>query len=99
LSQPENARRLFRSECPREERGSASEMRARLLEEWIARLEQRDLLVHILASYQLRNICHDYCPPIHLQQLKKPWFRGRIQARRGYSETISRAPILDAAHR
>jgi len=29
------------------------------------------LLVHILASYQLRNICHDYCPPIHLQQLKK----------------------------
>ena len=42
-----------------------------MLEEWIARLEQRDLLVHILASYQLRNICHDYCPPIHLQQLKK----------------------------
>jgi hypothetical protein len=25
----------------------------------------------ILASYQLRNICHDYCPPIHLQHLKK----------------------------
>jgi hypothetical protein len=24
-----------------------------------------------LASYQLRNICHDYCPPIHLQQLKR----------------------------
>ena len=37
----------------------------------MSRLEQRDLLVHILASYQLRNICHDYCPPIHLQQLKK----------------------------
>ena len=46
-------------------------MRARLLEEWVARLEQRDLLVHVLASYQVRNICHDYCPPIHLQQLKK----------------------------
>ena len=46
-------------------------MRARLLDELIVRLEQRDLLVHILASYQLRNICHDYCPPIHLQQLKK----------------------------
>jgi len=27
--------------------------------------------VHVMASYQLRNICHDYCPPIHLQQLKK----------------------------
>jgi hypothetical protein len=71
LSQPENARRLFDPNAPGEERGAAAEMRARLLEEWIARLEQRDLLVHILASYQLRNICHDYCPPIHLQQLKK----------------------------
>ncbi len=70
LDQPENARRLFDPNAPSEERGS-SETRARLLEEWIARLEQRDLLVHILASYQLRNICHDYCPPIHLQQLKK----------------------------
>src|SRR5712671_818430 len=71
LSQPENARRLFDPNAPGEERGASAEMRARLLEGWIARLEQRDLLVHILASYQLRNICHDYCPPIHLQQLKK----------------------------
>ena len=71
LNQPENARRLFDPAAPGEPRGSAAELRARLLEEWIARLEQRDLLVHILASYQLRNICHDYCPPIHLQQLKK----------------------------
>jgi hypothetical protein len=71
LSQPENARRLFDPNAPGEERGASAEMRARLLEEWIARLEQRDLLVHILASYQLRNICHDFCPPIHLQQLKK----------------------------
>jgi class 3 adenylate cyclase len=71
LNQPENARRLFDPSAPGEPRGSAAELRARLLEEMIARLEQRDLLVHILASYQLRNICHDYCPPIHLQQLKK----------------------------
>ena len=71
LNQPENARRLFDPNAPGKERGAAAETRARLLEEWIARLEQRDLLVHILASYQLRNICHDYCPPIHLQQLKK----------------------------
>ena len=71
LSQPENARRLFDPNAPGEERGAAAEMRSRLLEEWVARLEQRDLLIHILASYQLRNICHDYCPPIHLQQLKK----------------------------
>lgn len=71
LNQPENARRLFDANAPGEERGHAAETRARLLEESIARLEQRDLLVHILASYQLRNIWHDYCPPIHLQQLKK----------------------------
>ena len=71
LNQPENARRLFDPAAPGEPRGAAAEQRARLLEELIVRLEQRDLLVHILASYQLRNICHDYCPPIHLQQLKK----------------------------
>ncbi len=71
LNQPENARRLFDPAAPGEPRGAAAEQRTRLLEELVARLEQRDLLVHILASYQLRNICHDYCPPIHLQQLKK----------------------------
>ena len=71
LNQPENARRLFDPAAPGDPRGSTAELRARLLEELILRLEQRDLLVHILASYQLRNICHDYCPPIHLQQLKK----------------------------
>lgn len=71
LNQPENARRLFDPSAPGEPRGNATDLRARLLEDFVVRLEQRDLLVHILASYQLRNICHDYCPPIHLQQLKK----------------------------
>jgi hypothetical protein len=71
LNQPENARRLFDPAAPGERSGEAAETRARLLEEWITRLEERDLLAHVLASYQLRNICHDYCPPIHLQQLKK----------------------------
>ena len=70
LNQPENARRLFDPTALGDARGGA-ELRARLLDEFISRLEQRDLLVHILASYQLRNLCHDYCPPIHLQQLKK----------------------------
>jgi uncharacterized protein (DUF2164 family) len=70
LNQPENARELFDPSAPGGPRGGA-EIRARLLEEWVARLEQRELLPHILASYQLRNICHDYCPPVHLQQLKK----------------------------
>jgi hypothetical protein len=70
LNQPENARRLFDPAAP-SEAGSSADTRSALLEQWVTRLEQRDLLVHILASYQLRNICHDYCPPIHLQQLKK----------------------------
>jgi len=71
LNQPENARRLFDPEAPGEDRGNSLEARSRLLDEWVARLEQRDLMEQVLASYQLRNICHDYCPPIHLQQLKK----------------------------
>jgi class 3 adenylate cyclase len=71
LNQPENARRLFDANAPGEERGAAAETRDQLLDEWVARLEQRELHIHILASYQLRNISHDYCPPIHLQQLKK----------------------------
>jgi len=71
LNEPENARRMFDAKAPGDERGGAAELRGRILDEWVARLEQRDLLVHILASYQLRNICHNYCPPIHLQQLKK----------------------------
>ncbi len=71
LNQPENARRMFDPDAPGEERGAAAETRARLLEEWIRQLDERDLVVNILASYQLRNLCHDFCPPLHLQQLKK----------------------------
>jgi RNAse (barnase) inhibitor barstar len=70
LNQPGNARRLFDPDCAGEGAESA-ELRARLLEEWISRLEQRDLLVHVLASYELRNLYLDYCPPVHLQQLKR----------------------------
>ncbi|MGB6429057.1 MAG: hypothetical protein WBF06_00615 [Candidatus Acidiferrales bacterium] len=70
LNQSENARRLFDVGYTGDGPGGA-EMRGKLLDQWIERLEQRDLLIHILASYQLRNLYHDYCPPIHLQQLKK----------------------------
>ena len=70
LNQPENARRLLDPAYAGDGSGGG-EMRAKLLDQWIARLEQRDLMIHIMASYQLRNLHHDYCPPIHLQQLKK----------------------------
>lgn len=71
LNLPENARRLFDPAAPGEPRGEAAELRSHFLYDLIVRLEQHGLIEHILASYQLRNICHDYCPPIHLQQLKK----------------------------
>jgi class 3 adenylate cyclase len=74
LNQPENARRLFGTDSSRgdDADGEApSEVRAQLREEWMHRLEERDLLFHVLAGYELRKIYADYCPPIHLQQLKK----------------------------
>ena len=75
LNEPENARRLFDATWSGDG-GAATNadsvrIRGRLLDEWVAKLEQRGLLPHVLASYELRNIYHDYCPPIHLQQLKK----------------------------
>jgi hypothetical protein len=71
LNQPANARRLFDSRASTEEAGSSPETRARLLEEWVHRLEEHDVLFHVLAGYELRKIAAEYCPPIHLQQLKK----------------------------
>jgi hypothetical protein len=73
LNQPENARRLFdppQSDAEADAQDTY-ESRVRLLEEWVHRLEERDLLFHMLAGYELRKIYSDYCPPIHLQQLKK----------------------------
>ncbi len=29
------------------------------------------MLYHVLASYEIRPIAKDYCPPVHLQQLRK----------------------------
>jgi hypothetical protein len=69
LNEPENARRLFDAKAADED--ATPETRERLLEEWISRLEERDLLVHVLASYEMRNLHLEYCPPVHLQQLKK----------------------------
>ena len=71
LNQPANARRLFDAAAPSAKVKPAPETRARLLEEWVHRLEERDLLFHVLASYEMRKLHGEYCPPIHLQQLKK----------------------------
>jgi hypothetical protein len=72
LNQPVNAHRLFDAEFTEAHRDEeVAETRARLLEEWVRRLEERDLVFHVLASYEVRKIAGYYCPPIHLQQLKK----------------------------
>ncbi|HLV96585.1 MAG TPA: hypothetical protein VKS44_15445 [Candidatus Acidoferrales bacterium] len=71
LNRPENARRLFDAHAGSRTNEGTPENRERLLDEWMHRLEERDLLFHVLAGYELRNIHAFYCPPIHLQQLKK----------------------------
>jgi hypothetical protein len=70
LNQPQNARLLFDAQAPSRD-GESKQTRSQLLEEWYHRLEERDLLLHVLASYELRRIHTEYCPPIHLQALKK----------------------------
>lgn len=71
LNQPENALRMFDTQAPQLEGEVPPETRAQLLEEWVHRLEERDLIFHVLAGYEMRKLNADYCPPIHLQQLKK----------------------------
>ncbi len=68
LNEPENARRLFDASFGEEGNHSA---RTRLLAQLVSRLEERELIVHILASYEIRPIAGDFCPPVHLQQLRK----------------------------
>jgi hypothetical protein len=71
LNQPENARRLFDAQAPTVKGEASASTRAQLLQEWVHRLEERDLLFHVLASYEVRKLHAEYCPPVHLQALKK----------------------------
>src|SRR5215472_4330461 len=74
LNQPANAARIFDAQAAEHDADDVvapPEVRAHLLEEWVHRLEERDLLFHVLAGYELRRITSEYCPPVHLQQLKK----------------------------
>src|SRR6266704_538043 len=68
LNEPENAKRLFDVSSASEAEAPA---RARLLAQLLDRLELQDVLYHILASYEIQPIASDYCPPVHLQQLRK----------------------------
>jgi len=68
LNEPENARRLFDASSADE---SERSQRMRQLSQLASKLEQQDLIGHILASYEVRPIANDFCPPVHLQQLRK----------------------------
>jgi hypothetical protein len=68
LNEPENAKRLFDASSASEEEAPT---RARLLAQLVDRLEHHEILFHVLASYEIRPVASDYCPPVHLQQLRK----------------------------
>jgi len=68
LNEPENAKRLFDASAADE---SERPVRARQLAQLATRLEEKELTSHILASYEVRPIANDFCPPVHLQQLRK----------------------------
>ncbi len=70
LNDPQNARRLFDPSPDSGDSGDA-EVRGRLLEEWHRRLEDKDLMGYVLASYEVCNLSPDFCPPVHLQQLRR----------------------------
>ena len=68
LNEPENAQRLFDPLFASESNRS---LRAQMLARLLERLEQQEILYHVLASYEIRAIAQDYSPPVHLQQLRK----------------------------
>ena len=68
LNEPENAKRLFDTSTASE---AEAPLRARLLLQLLDRLELQEVLYHVLASYEIRPIVSEYCPPVHLQQLRK----------------------------
>ncbi len=68
LNEPENAKRLFDAGSAI---GAEAPVRERLLLRLLDRLDQHQVLYHVLAGYEIRPIVSEYCPPVHLQQLRK----------------------------
>ncbi len=68
LTDPQNARKLF---DPGAEPEYLRPLRTQLLLRLQDRLEQQEVLYHIVAGYEIRAIASQFHPPIHLQQLRK----------------------------
>jgi hypothetical protein len=68
LNEPKNAAKLF---DPAAEPEALRAQRTQLLTGFMERMEQQEVLYHVLAGYEIRSIAAQYHPPVHLQQLRK----------------------------
>jgi hypothetical protein len=68
LNEPKNAAKLF---DPAAEPEMLRARRTQLLTRFMERMEQQEVLYHVLAGYEIRSIAAQYHPPVHLQQLRK----------------------------
>ena len=102
LNEPENARRLLDASSGDD---ADRATRARYLGQLTDKLEQRELIPHILASYEIRPIAADFCPPVHLQQLRKALVTkeeaGRVEQllKQVQSKRLSMKPIEELTKR
>lgn len=70
LGNPANAERLFGALAPTGEPEPRTESQEALLRQLYTRLEQAGMLKYILASYHLKPLYKEFCPPLNPQQLK-----------------------------
>jgi len=68
LNEPKNAAKLF---DPAAEPEALRAQRTELVTRFMERMEQQEVLYHVLAGYEIRSIAAQYHPPVHLQQLRK----------------------------
>jgi len=68
LNDPENAKRLFDQTSVA---ANADSQQGKLLAALLDRLEHQEIIYHVMSSYEIRPILTEYCPPVHLQQLRK----------------------------
>jgi len=101
LNAPENARRLFDPSGA----GESAQLRSRLLDDLLGRLERQELLLHVIASYEMRAIYATFCPPVHLQQLRRALVsREEMKRVEGIlkqfpARQLSIRPVEDLAHK
>jgi hypothetical protein len=97
LNDPENGKRLFDQTSVA---ANAESHQGKLLAALLDRLEQQEIIYHVMSSYEIRPILEQYCPPVHLQQLRKDEARrehfeagagaaARAEADRGFVEEVA----------